>query len=75
MEAIDCSKKATNVVHQQIHLFGNGRGTLQTVLEHALKKENKKKLTLKNLIDTFKFMEYSTVVGGKRFGGGNFKQN
>ena len=23
MEATDCSKKATDVVHQQIHLFGN----------------------------------------------------
>ena len=54
MEAKDCSKKATNVVQQQIHLFGNGHGTLQAVLEHALKKKNKKKLTLKNLIDTFK---------------------
>ena len=44
MEATACSKKATNVVHQQIHIFGNGRGTLQAVLEHALKKKNKKSL-------------------------------
>ena len=57
MEAIDCSKKATNVLHQQIHLFGSGHRTLQAVLEHALKKNNKKKLTLKNLIDTFKIYE------------------
>ena len=44
MEATDCSKKATDVVHRQIHLFENGRGTLQAVLEHALKKKNKKKV-------------------------------
>ena len=50
----NCLKKATDVVHRQIHLFGNGRGTLQAVLEHTLKKKNKKKKwILKNLIDTF----------------------
>ena len=69
MEATECSKKATNVVHRQIHLFGNGRGTLQAVLEHAFKKKNKKKLMLKNLIDTFKI--YGIVNGGWK----NFKRN
>ena len=64
MEATDCSKKAIDVVHPQIHLFGNDRGTLQAVLEHALKKKNKKKLTLKNLIDTFKI--YGIFSGGWR---------
>ena len=69
MEATECSKKATNVVHRQIHLFGNGRGTLQAVLEHAFKKKNKKKLMLKNLIDTFKI--YGIFNGGWK----NFKRN
>ena len=64
METTNCLKKATNVVHQQIQLFGNGRGTLQAVLEHALKKENKKKLRLKNLIDAFKI--YGIFNGGLR---------
>ena len=64
MEATDCSKKATYVVHRQIRLFGNDRRTLQVVLEHALKKNNKKKLTLKNLIDTFKI--YGIFSGGWR---------
>ena len=64
MEATDCSKKVTDIVHQQIHLFENGRGTLQAVVEHALEKKNKKKLTLKNLIDTFKI--YGIFSGGWR---------
>ena len=64
MEATEYSKKATNVVHRQIHLFRNGRGTLQAVLEHTFKKKNKKKLMLKNLIDSFKI--YGIFNGGWR---------
>ena len=64
MEATDCSKKAIDVVHPQIHLLGNDPGTLQAVLEHALKRKNKKKLTLKNLLDTFKI--YGIISGGWR---------
>ena len=67
MEATDCSKKVTDIVHQQIHLFENGRGTLQEVVEHALKKKNKKKLTLKNLIDTFYSSGWRPVIQRCKF--------
>ena len=61
-EAIDCSKKATDVAYLQIHLFGNDRGT-PGVRTRAQEKEQKK-LMLKNLIDTFKI--YGIFNGGWR---------
>ena len=53
MGAINFFKKVTNAAYLQILLFGNMLGTLQVVLERALKKNNKKKLLLRNLIITF----------------------
>ena len=44
----------TNAAYLQILLFGNMLGILQMALERALKKKNKKKLLLRNLIITFK---------------------
>ena len=54
MGAKNFFKKVTNAAHLQILLFENMLGTLQVALERALKKKNKKKLLLRNLIITFK---------------------
>ena len=54
MGAKNFFKKVTNVAYLQILLFENMLGTLQVALERALKKKNKKKLLLRNLIITFK---------------------
>ena len=54
-------KKLINAAYLQILLFENMLGTLQVVLERALKKKNKKKLLLRNIIITFKICG---VLGG-----------
>ena len=54
MGAINFFKMLTNAAYLQILLFGNMLGILQMALERALKKKNKKKLLLRNLIITFK---------------------
>ena len=54
MGAINFFKMVTNAAYLQILLFGNMLGILQMALERALKKKNKKKLLLRNLIVTFK---------------------
>ena len=54
MGAINFFKMVTNAAYLQILLFGNMLGILQMALERALKKKNKKKLPLRNLIITFK---------------------
>ena len=54
MGAINFFKMVTNAAYLQILLFGNMLGILQMALERALKKKNKKKLLLRNLIITFK---------------------